>query len=128
VAYNGCANLKEDVMDKETIDYAITKLDVALQKVAPTAVELGQDMINYMVFKEALGAAIAGVIFILIVIVARIAYKYVRKTDDDDCYVPVFAIGHGLAVVSFIAFLGYFYDAMLANAFPLMWTIEHLVR
>ncbi len=113
-------------MTKETIDYAVTKLNDAFQTIKPDAMELGQGFINYMVMKQ----TISGVFFLILFIIAIPFFvkgirKLLRDISDDKGFVYViFGI-----IGTFFGIIGVLkegYDAILANLYPLMWTIEQL--
>ena len=114
-------------MDKQTIDYAIEKLNGAYAAIKPDAVELGQDMIEYMVFKTTV-LAIAFSLLFLFCFIPFIISMYNLVTTDEEAWIPVgvvtvlgsFATGFGLAVAA--------HRTILAHMYPLMWTIEQLSK
>lgn len=117
-------------MDKETIDYAIGKLDLALQKIAPTATELGHDMVSYTVFKATLEAILW---FMGCSILGLISYKahryFMAKFDGEYDGDERIAVWVTTGIIAFLLIPPIFfsaYDAILANIYPLMFTIERL--
>ena len=124
-------------MDTTLVDYAITKLNEAFTKIAPTAVNLGEDFISYTVLKAVLTAALLLGIGLLVLYIAywgfRAGQAIVSENgkrygrDEEVSYYFVAAVGGLIALIVLGLSIEAIYKAILAVAYPLMYTLERLV-
>lgn len=129
-------------MNKETIDYALTKLNEAFQAIKPDAIELGSEYVNYMVLKAVLGAVFPFIIGVILVVVSLLMLsryqkiiahnsEYYKKLYDNDSEVVAGAISGICGVIgillSAVGIINSF-TAVLALNYPLMYTIEQLTK
>ena len=112
-------------MDKQTIDYAMNKLTEKFNQIKPDAMELGQEYIDYSVFKATIPAIGLPVLCIILAIICRYAWF---KLDKNDNWTPVCVLSGIIALVTAGMSPVVIYEAMLANSYPLMWTIEQLIK
>lgn len=120
-------------MDSTMVDYAIGKLNAAFESIAPTAIDLGERYVGYVVLiltvKTILGTIAGGLLLYL-------GYWLVKKgvslsTDTSVAEIPLFIGGIVSLFVGFIMFLESITSIptmIVANFYPLMYTIEHLVK
>lgn len=125
-------------MDSTTVNYAIEKLNEAFTKIAPTAVNLGEEFIAYTVFKAVISAIILPLLAITLGYIAFLlaskALEIVKENGEryraDQEAIPGVgaALTGAVAIVAAALSVGAIYDGILAVAYPLMYTIESLVK
>ncbi len=122
-------------MDSTMVDYAINKLNEAFEKVAPTAVDLGEQYVGYVVLMltvKTLFAFILGAIAILVgLLVIRRGLKINAPHPSSDDGMATFIGGTLLFIAGgFVFGVSAFYIPVIivANTYPLMYAIEHLLK
>lgn len=111
-------------MDTTTVNYAIEKLNEAFQAIKPTAVELGSEYIGYTVLKITIYPFLWGFFLLLATWLVVISFK----DGNEDIGELYFGLGFPFGIISLVGFLITLYSAILANAYPLMYTIEQLAK
>ncbi len=117
-------------MEKETVDYAMAKLNDVFQSIKPDAMELGSEYVQYAVMKQTIEAFIFMVVLGIGAMLALITYKCWDGLDFDEYFTHLVLV----IITGIMCILGVAgsiiegYQAVLANQFPLRWTIEQLSR
>ncbi|HDY68779.1 hypothetical protein LCGC14_1683240 [marine sediment metagenome] len=124
-------------MNKETIDYAIEKLNIAFQAIKPDAIELGSEYIDYIVFQTMLSPIFSCIVFICLLLITMKCFKMEKeieiengqryKESDEIIYAIIGRICGIIAFISIIVTFLTLYNAILASMYPLMYTIEKLL-
>ena len=124
------------MMDSTTVDYAIGKLNKAFEKIAPMAIDLGEQYIGYVVLMLTVKVIAGLVLGIVLVVIGALLIKKGIELDranpnkDEPGIIPELA-GSLLAILGFFALgisLLHLPITIVANIYPLMYTIEHLVK
>ena len=118
-------------MDTTTVNYAIEKLNEAFQHIKPTAIELGSEFVGYTVLKVTVAAGLIVLFFTVLIFVAlyflRKGLKCERHLAREECFTAS-AIAGSVGFITALFGTEVVYDAILANNFPLMYTIEQLAK
>ncbi len=124
------------MMDSTTVDYAIGKLNEAFEKIAPTAIDLGEQYIGYVVLMLTVKVIAGLVLGIALVAIGALLIKKGIESDranpseDEPGLIPEL-VGVALVIFSFFALgisLLHLPMTIVANIYPLMYAIEHLVK
>ena len=115
-------------MDTTTVNYAIAKLNEAFQAIKPTAVELGSEYIEYIVLKATLTPIFTGIVFVIALGLLITSIIRVVKYDGGDGAFAMMVVGGVASIFSGVITIVDSYYAILANIYPLMYTIEQLAK
>ncbi len=114
-------------MDTTTVDYAIAKLNEAFAAIQPTAVELGQQYIDFIVMKTIMDGAIWITVTLSICIVAL--WLACKHWDENEALaMPCAVIGGFAGVFAVIAIPVSVYNIALVLYDPLMFIIDKLAK
>lgn len=114
-------------MNKETVDYALQRLNEAFQSIKPDALELGSEYVNYVVWKATVEAALL-MILLLLMIPIVLFFIWKKKKDSYGEWEIGIVISSVLMLFLSITVMIASYSAILADKFPLMYTIESLIK
>jgi len=129
-------------MNKETIDYALSKLNEAFQNIKPDAIELGSEYVDYMVFKAIFSAALLFTMCTILLVTTLLIllrlskilkyetpyYEKLYSRDADVKYSIIGIIIGFFGLIFLVIFIGSLYDAVVAYNYPVMYTIEQLIK
>ncbi len=88
--------------------------------------ELGQDYVNFIVFKEILGACICITIFVISFVISITGF--LKAKGKESFAIVVAVVFSVIATIMFVSSIIRTYEAWIANTYPLMYTIEHLTK
>ena len=114
-------------MDKETIDYGIEKLNEAFIAIKPDAIDLGQEYLDFFVFRECLSFFICLSISILLIGGFFLLFYIGLKKDYDELGIFGLVCGIVSTIVGLALSICFGYKAILAVKFPLMAAISYLM-
>ncbi len=114
-------------MDSTTVDYAIAKLNEAFAAIQPTAVDLGSQYIDYVVFKAVLTALALVILWPIALFVLYWSIKRMGEQEEEWLYPVVLVSAFGVVICT-IATPVNLYKMALALYSPLMFTIEKLAK
>ena len=115
------------MMDSTTVDYAINKLNEAFAAIQPTAVDLGSQYIDYIVFKAVLTALSLVILWPIAVFILYWGLKKMRDKEEE-WLIPVLMVSGAGTLICTIATPINLYKMALALYSPLMYTIEKLAK
>ena len=113
-------------MDTTTVNYAIEKLNEAFLAIKPAAVELGSEYVGYMILRATIEPFFWLIAAFIALFLGRWAWSKHENYDDNWDLLGI--IGYGAASFFAGAFINATYIAILANTYPLMYTIEQLAK
>lgn len=114
---------------KETIDYAVKKLDSFFGKVVAEGGELTNDLVAYALLEIHINFAVACLTSLSGLCGLLFIYMWREWLADklDDGIIIVAIISAAFAIGGFIGVLVNGYDMYMASKFPLMWVISNKV-
>lgn len=115
-------------MDTTTVNYAIEKLNEAFQHIRPTAIELGSEYVGYVVMKATVSALITIIILIVASMILRKIFAWYDKISDPAVEIMLPAFATLFYMFPLGVTIAHIYRAIIANAYPLMYTIEQLTK
>lgn len=115
-------------MDTTTVNFAIERLSEVFQQIKPGALELGSEYVGFVVMKVVLLTSISLGIGFFSVFGALITWHFITDWVEPNPTNMSFIVFFAVSVISNIVFIANLYDAFLATSFPLMYTLETLIR
>lgn len=118
-------------MDSTMVNFAIEKLNEAFQAIKPTAMELGSEYVEYVVYKATMWPFLWGIMFLVCLAGGGIIFFLATRKEpllDDDFsagFLLLFICGTVASVLFLFLTIPH---AIFANAYPLMYTIEQLAK
>jgi len=115
-------------MNTQTVDYAINKLNEAFQSIKPTAVELGNEYIEFVVFKEVVFATICTALLACGIFSVVIGLMQLKKDSGSNSGYGFTLVGLMVTVPTSALSVCAWYHAILAMNHPLMYAISRLAK
>ena len=120
-------DMKEET--KETIDYAVKKLDNFFGKVVAEGGELTNEFVAYALLELHIYFAIACIV--TVVGICCLSLLYICRDWEIDTFgegmIPITIVSIMLSIGGIIAIMINGYDMYMASKFPLMWVISNKV-